>query len=213
LIVTENCVKNTPPNQDDILFHDTGGMNYTLGNDWSDEVAQSAGVGEAYRSISLKKFSDAGESLIENIALGQPGEPFDGEVGMKFTATKNARATALGRFWFVGNTGSHKLTLYDAATSGKLAEATVDMASGAVDYNGFKYAVLSNPVTLKAGSSYVLTSEESASGDIWLDRSSVAIANGRFEIDGHVTKTTSKFEAPKKPGAGHLAGPVNLLFK
>ncbi|MDR2157596.1 MAG: right-handed parallel beta-helix repeat-containing protein [Clostridiales Family XIII bacterium] len=212
LVVTGNSVKNAPENQDDIIFHNTGGKIYSLGNDVSDEVIGKAGVGEAYRSISLKKYASAGTSLTENVSLGQPGAPFDGEIGMKLTAREDVNVTALGRFCLTGNVGVHRLTLYDA--KGKVvAQTLADMSKGTADYNGFKYAELSRPVRLKAGASYFLSSEETKDGDWWLERMCKVIPNEAFAVDGSLTKTEDGFDIPSRPGAGYTAGPVNLLFE
>jgi hypothetical protein len=151
--------------------------------------------------------------LVENISLGQPGVPFDGEVGMKFTAEQDVKVTALGRFYYTGNTGVHKLTLYDAQNGKVVAESTVDMSEGKADYNGFKYAVLSDPVTITAGNSYYLTTEEKTDGDWWLEETCRVIPSEVFVVEGNVIKTVEGFTSPSKPGADHTAGPVNLLFE
>lgn len=211
LVVTDNvCVNNY---NNDINFHSTGGSIYSLGNDaYREETVKNAGVGNAYASLSLRKQPVLGHSLVRNVSLGQPTNALTGEVGMKITPNSPITVQALGRFHYAGNTGVHKLTIYQAADNAIVATAYVDMSVGRADSNGFKYAALENPVTLQAGISYYVVSEETAGGDLWLERICQVVTDGACTVDGGVTRESEAWNLPQRPGPGYMHGPVNLLF-
>lgn len=211
LIVTDNVSVNNYDN--DINFHNTGGSIYSLGNDTlNEDVMKNAGVGKAYTSISLRKHYDAGESMVQNVSLGQPENSLDGEVGVKVTMSEDVKVNAIGRFYYPGNTEVHKLTIYDAENNKAITSGSVDMSSGRVDENGFKYALLNKKVTLKAGKTYYVVSTEKQSGDVWMNRMCQVASDARFVVDGGITCEEGIWKSPVKPGEGHMFGPINLLF-
>ncbi|MDR2157550.1 MAG: GBS Bsp-like repeat-containing protein, partial [Clostridiales Family XIII bacterium] len=211
LVVTGNSIRNCPENPQNILYHNTGDQIYAADNGYAEATVAKAGVGEAYRGISLKQYNPAGSSLVRNISLGQPAKRFDGEVGMRFTAAKNATVTALGRFYLAGNTGVHRLTLHDASGN-IIAQTSVDMSGDDVDYNGFQYAALADSVQLAAGQSYYLTSEEKSDGDLFLGSACKVISDNNFTVTGSVSKALLGGFVTE-PTGDRTAGPVNLLFE
>lgn len=210
IIVTDNVSVNNYSNE--INFHNTGGSIYSLGNDTlNEETIANAGVGNAYASISLRKSVEGGSEMIQNVSLGQPSNSIDGEVGMKITVDSDVTVTALGRFYYLGNSEDHKITIYDA--SGKeIASTTVNMADGTVSENGFKYAALNKEIKLKAGNTYYVVSSETVGGDVWMNRDCQAICSEHFSIEGGVTCKDGKWDVSEKPGAGYMNGPVSLIF-
>jgi len=213
MIVTGNSLVNCSDNQEDILFHETGGSIYSLGNDYSNAVVKNSGVGKAYRSISLKKQSSVGTSLVSNTSLSQAGEGFNGEIGMRITPKKDIVVKALGRFYMYGNSEIHQLTIYNATDGNMITEVSINMAQGTADYNGFKYISLPKSVLLKKDVEYFITSSEKKGGDLWLERMCKVISNESVSVNGNVIKTDNEFTAPLRPGTGYTAGPVNLLFE
>ncbi len=77
------------------------------------------------------------------------------------------KVTELGRYVLPGNSRSHQLKLVDAATSRDLAAVTVSLAGRPTGQ--FAYANLPVPVTLAAGRSYYLLTEEASAGDAFYD--------------------------------------------
>jgi hypothetical protein len=150
---------------------------------------------------------------------------FNGSVGYQFTPADNVTVTDLGRYYYPGdasgdsgghpaNTGSHAVSLYDASSpSSPLATASVQMAAGTQDRNGFEYAPLSTAVNLTAGHSYYLMSAETNGGDYWwgypalpvLGASSGRVTNGVY-LDTSVHVWPSLNYGP----VGY--GPVSFLY-
>lgn len=211
LIVTDNVSVNNYSNE--INFHNTGGSIYSLGNDTLNETTiKNAGVGKAYASISLRKSSEVGESLVENVSLGQPENSTTGEVGMMITVNEDVTVKAIGRFYYLGNTDIHKLSIYDAADGSVVATASVDMSEGATDENGFKYALLDKEVKLETGKTYYVVSSETTGQDVFMGRMSQVICDSRFTVNGGITYENGNWKSLAKPGPGYMYGPVNLLF-
>lgn len=212
LVVTDNVTLNNY--SDGIIFHNTGGSIYSLGNDTLNETTiKNAGVGKAYASISLRKSSDVGESLVENVSLGQPENSMNGEVGMTITVNEDVTVKALGRFYYLGNSDVHKLTIYDAADGSVVATTSVDMSEGTTDENGFKYALLDKEVKLETGKTYYVVSSETEGRDVWMNRMCQVKCDSRFTVDGGITYENGNWKSLAKPGPGYMYGPVNLLFR
>jgi len=75
--------------------------------------------------------------------------------------------TEIGRMFYAGNSQEHLLKIVDAETKEDVASVTVNMAGGTADQ--FTYGKLSAPVTLKAGKSYYLVSQEFYDGDAFAE--------------------------------------------
>ena len=73
--------------------------------------------------------------------------------------------TALGRVYIAGNTGTHTLKLVDAATGDDVPNTSVSVIMTAPSGSQFVYADLPSPVTLTAGRTYYLVTQEFSGGD------------------------------------------------
>ncbi|HEV2437303.1 MAG TPA: hypothetical protein VG077_15025, partial [Verrucomicrobiae bacterium] len=94
---------------------------------------------------------------------------FTGNAGYQFIPKTNLTITALGRSVSVGSLQySHQVTIWDTTTTLPVATVTVSPSSP-VDASGYAYESLSSPVLLQGGSSYRITSTESAGGDPTVD--------------------------------------------
>lgn len=92
--------------------------------------------------------------------------------------------TAIGRMFYEGNTQEHNLKLVDAATGEDVVGASVTVQGGEV--NKFTYGSLENTVTLKAGQSYYLLSEEHYEGDAFAEHGFRTDPNGSVVVTGGV---------------------------
>lgn len=75
--------------------------------------------------------------------------------------------TSIGRMFYEGNTQEHNLKIVDAATGEDVPGAAVTVQGGEVEK--FTYGQLEAPVTLQAGKTYYLLSEEHYEGDSWAE--------------------------------------------
>jgi hypothetical protein len=93
---------------------------------------------------------------------------FTGWVGTKFTVgSKDIQVFSLGRISVVGNSGQHTVRLVNTSVSGDVASVTIPQPLVPADQ--FSYVPLAAPVTLTAGTTYYLISEEVSGGDQWYD--------------------------------------------
>jgi hypothetical protein len=114
---------------------------------------------------------------------------FSGWVGMKLTVGSTAmNVSALGRVCVAGNTAAHTVKLVDATTRLDVASAQVNMAACAGGQ--FVFTALTSSVSLPAGASYYLMSQEMAGGDQWYDFGAVSttadavVNNSVYSVNG-----------------------------
>jgi hypothetical protein len=113
---------------------------------------------------------DAGpqaQSFITEAATGERND-YDGSVGYEFECLADMTVSAVGRPENGAMNDSHTIRIWDVETETLLAQATVTPESP-VDALGFKTAQLGNSLSLKAGVSYRIVSEERKDGDQWYD--------------------------------------------
>lgn len=93
---------------------------------------------------------------------------FGSSLGFRFTVgASSMHITALGRWRYSGNSGSHLIRIIqDDAPKTLIASATIDMSTGTVD--AFKYVAIT-PVILAVSTPYIVASAESDGGDQWGD--------------------------------------------
>ena len=122
---------------------------------------------------------------------------FSGWVGMALTVGANAlNVTSIGRICVAGNTGTHAVKFVSAATGTDVAGAQVSVSMSGCAAGQFTYAVLPTPVTLQAGASYYLVSQEGAGADQWYDYGSittnaVATVTSSIWLNGSTWSTTA----------------------
>ncbi len=111
-------------------------------------------------------------TFITTQTLGTLRNNFSGLVGFRFAVntSSNITVTDLGRWVVSGNSGSHFVGLYNMVGTGTLLTSATVVTSGAAV--GFAYAACT-PVTLTAGSTYVVQSTETSGGDQWYDSNTV----------------------------------------
>jgi hypothetical protein len=122
------------------------------------------------------------------------------------------RVSALGRWVVEGNSGSHTVKVVDAATGNDVASAVVNTAGAPA--GTFRYVDLSAPLTLRAGASYYLVSEETAGGDAWYDYDTRLVTTSAATGTGAVyafPATPANWVRGGSPGNGF--GPSSLLYR
>ena len=139
-------------------------------------------------------------------------QDFTGWVGTTFSVgAQNLQVTSLGRWVVAGNTGSHTVKVVDAGTRADVASATVTLAGAAA--GTFRYAALATPVTLRAGGTYYLVTQETAGGDAWYDYDTRQVTTAGAAAAGAVYgvgANPTSWASGGNPGNGY--GPPNFLY-
>ncbi len=125
---------------------------------------------------------DGGASLasfVTGYALG--GQPlrndFSGWVGMKLTVGANPLTiSSLGRICVSGNSQAHNVKLVNASDGSDLAGAAGSVSMAGCAPAQFIFTAI-DPVTLPAGTSYYLVTQETQNGDRWYDQGPVSATN------------------------------------
>ncbi len=118
--------------------------------------------------------SDGGTTSISGLVtsanLGRVRNDFTGWVGMRFTVGSSAiMVSQLGRIVVAGNSSSHILKLVRASDGSDVAGGSTTVHTAMAAAGQFRYGALAATVTLGAGESFYLVSEETAWGDQWYD--------------------------------------------
>jgi hypothetical protein len=102
--------------------------------------------------------------------LGTLRDNFSGYVGMKIVVGATPlMVTSLGRITVGGNNGTHTVKLVNASDGTDVPGGAASVAMSGGTAGQFQYTILGTPVTLTAGSTYYVVSQETAGGDYWYD--------------------------------------------
>lgn len=119
------------------------------------------------------RHSNAASPLVSGHSMTRLRNDFTGWLGMEFTTGASVLTVSeLGRWVVAGNSATHSVKLIEKATGTTLA--SVSIATSGAPAGQVKYAALPAVVTLAAGASYYLLSQETAGGDSWYDFASPA---------------------------------------
>ncbi|MEO8097235.1 MAG: hypothetical protein ABI811_05995, partial [Acidobacteriota bacterium] len=103
----------------------------------------------------------------------------NGWVGMKLTIGTAAKTvSSLGRYCAAGSTGLHIVKLVNATTGEDLAGGAASLSLSGCVAGQFLYSSLPNSISLAAGASYYLVSQEFNGGDRWYDFAAVTTLGG-----------------------------------
>jgi hypothetical protein len=115
---------------------------------------------------------DPNAGFVTDFATSNPPlrNDFSGWVGMKLTTGSSAvNVTYLGRVCVAGNSATHGVKLVDAASGMDVPGGSVTVDMHACAAGQFVYTALAAPLSLGAGRSYYLATQEVAGGDRWYD--------------------------------------------
>lgn len=156
-----------------------------------------------------------GISLVSGVSpLGTRRNDWSGFVGFQFVVGASPiTVTHLGRWVLGGNTGSHLLRLFDS-TGTPLATGYASVNTAGALSGDFLYAPIQAPVTLSAGATYVLMSQEIVGGDLWCDYGSTSLSLNPGANSPHAAYASNTY--PPYYGAGGGSGlsygPVSLRY-
>lgn len=153
-----------------------------IATDTLGQQATSAGVAI---TVSNAGSGPTGMPFVTGYALNHPSlrDDFTGWVGMSLTVGANSlTVSALGRACETGNANTHMVMFVNASNGTDVPGAAAPVNMPGCTPGQFVYSSIS-PVTLSAGTTYYLVSQETQGGDLWYDQgaistSSVAAVNG-----------------------------------
>jgi hypothetical protein len=156
-------------------------------------------------------------SLVTGYALGgqRLRSDFSGWVGMKLTVgSSSLTVTSLGRLCIAGNAGTHTVKLSNAGTGVVLPGGSAQVNMAGCTTGQFTSVTLSTPITLTAGASYYLASQETSGGDKWYDLGQISTTtaatsnNSVYSYDGSNWLSISGANTSYVPPTfGYLAAP------
>ena len=156
-------------------------------NGWSGDASGSANpqsvTMSAPRTVTASFQLPAGSStsFLTGFALNNPAlrNNFGGFVGMQLTVGASPLSvSSVGRVCVAGNSQNHLVKFVSVSSGGTDVpggSAVVNMSSCTPGQS--VYTLLASPITLQAGGSYYLVSQENLSGDLWYDHGSIAATN------------------------------------
>ncbi|HWE95534.1 MAG TPA: RHS repeat-associated core domain-containing protein, partial [Tepidisphaeraceae bacterium] len=122
--------------------------------------------------------------------------------------TDDLAVTQLGRIFITGNSSSHTVKIVDAATGLDVPGASVSVPTGGT--NGqFTFVTLNRPVTLLAGHSYYVVSQETSGGDQWYDSTTTVTTTTAVSAKVSASYVASTWSTGS---SGHSYGPVDLKY-
>jgi hypothetical protein len=111
-----------------------------------------------------------GSSFVTSVSAAGTRNDFSGWVGMRFVVGGSAiSVTHVGRLVVPGNNGLHAVKFVRASDGSDVPGGYAIVSTGGAAAGQFQYATLSSAVTLNAGETYFLVSQEGAGGDQWYD--------------------------------------------
>ena len=101
--------------------------------------------------------------------------------------------SALGRIVAPGNSHTHTVKIVDGATGIDVPGGSALVVTAGGVTGSFAYANLANPITLNAGSSYYVLSQENSGLDAWYDYNSTTI-----QTTADATATFGRLQAAER---------------
>jgi hypothetical protein len=124
-------------------------------------------------------------AYVTGFGLGTLRNDYSGWVGMRIVVGGNSLpVTQLGRIIAPGNTGAHTVKLVNASDGSDVPGGAVTIPTSGGTVGQFQYGTLSSPVTLVAGSTYWIVSQELFGGDTWYDYNTVITTTGAAAATG-----------------------------
>ena len=177
----------------------------------------SAG-GQAYVPVDFK-YADvsnpppAAASYVTGTVLGTLRNDYSGFVGVQVVVGANPiTITDLGRIVASGNSGTHTVKLVQASDGTDVPGGSVSIATSGEAAGQFLYGTLSTPVTLAAGATYYVVSQETPGGDTWYNWDTEVTTAGVAE-DNAVVWGTGPSEWNTYAAVNHAFVPVDFKYR
>ncbi|MEO8426812.1 MAG: Ig-like domain-containing protein, partial [Verrucomicrobiota bacterium] len=168
-------------------------------------------TGSATVSVMVSNTASAPTPLVTSYLQGTLRNDFNGWLGMRITVGASpVTVTSLGRMFYTGNNSPHSLKVVFASNGADVpgGGTSLNMLGGTAGQ--FKYAVLSSPLILAAGTSYYVISLEASGGDRWATDNTQVTSTTAATCNGAILSKPGgwTFRLP----ANRSFGPLNLLY-
>ena len=152
-------------------------------------------------------------AYVTGVVLGALRNDWSGWVGMQVVVGTNpVRVTQLGRMMAPGNSGTHTVKLMQASDETDVAGGSVAVAMSGGTAGQFQYGSLSSPVTLAAGTTYWVLSEELRSEDSWYDYIGTVVTTTGVAADTASVWGTGPGDWHTYPVTNQAFGPVDFKY-
>ncbi|HYT92746.1 MAG TPA: PA14 domain-containing protein, partial [Gemmataceae bacterium] len=133
-------------------------------------------------------------------------------VGYRFTVgSSNLVVYALGRWVVAGNSGTHTLHLFSAADGSEIESADLDTSTATAGQ--YAYVNLPFPITLQAGRTYYVLSDEWAGEDRYADQNTTLSGASGITINGAARGVWNNgWTFTSGTSGNHAYGPLNFTF-
>lgn len=136
---------------------------------------------------------------------------FGGWLGTRITVGSSAvTIDQLGRWVVSGNSQSHQLKLVNSTTNVDVSGSAITVNTSGATPGQYLYGALAAPVTLSAGGSYYLVSQENYGGDSWYDSNTTVTPTSAASVAGSVYYANNQWNAGG--GANVTFGPLNMMI-
>ena len=152
------------------------------GDTLDESIIAATGVQEQYRGLLPYTMKN---DAIQWFMIGKQSNAEGGLMGYRVKMNEDTTVRGLGRFYWNGNTGAHKVMIYDS-NKNLVAYTTVYAGKSPKDKNGFEYGIFETPVTLKQGEIYYIVGQEEQGGDLYIDKMSNLVLSSQFKVLGAV---------------------------
>ena len=173
------------------------------------KVVNPSGLSSAPVNFSIVVATQtASTPFVTGFALTGPSlrNDFTGWVGMKLTVGANPlTVSSLGRICVANNALNHAVKFVNASSASDVSGASASVSMAGCAAGQFVYAAI-NPVTLAAGTSYYLVSQETQGGDLWYDHGGIstttvaAVNNSIYFYNGNWNPINSANTSYVPPG-------------
>ena len=158
--------------------------------------------------------TDSNPEAITHFTSGTLRNDYTGYVGGVFyLAHHNLIVTSLGRMMFSGNSGTHTLAIYSAATGLIVPGSIVLVNMSGATSGQYVYVKLSSGVVLFEDNTYFVVSNEIVSGDKWSDANDNVSITSSFV---NVSRGYGNGDLHSWINAGNIGtmyGPVNIKYQ
>jgi hypothetical protein len=138
---------------------------------------------------------------------------FNGWVGLRLVVgPTDVSVTSLGRWVVAGNTGTHTVRLVDAATGVDVPGGSAVVNTAGAPAGTFAFTPIA-PITLSAGHSYYLLSQEFAGGDAWYNYDTQVVTSGAgTDVGAAYAFAATPATIVPGGGTGQGYGPPNFEY-
>lgn len=170
----------------------------------------TAVVGALESKVSNEATATPLNSFVLDKTLGTPRLNLNGLAGMVIrVGVSPLTIRTLGRIVDSGHAGTHVVSIVNPATSQSIGSVLVDVAPGNV--GEFVYSPLANPVTLPAGATFFIVSEERVGVEFHdANTTTVQTTNVARVNSGVFSDAANPFTVVST--SGHTFGPVDFQY-